>query len=122
MRRAGSARPDPYAVLGVAPSATGAEITAAFRRAVRALHPDTGRESPFDQDKFEHLLSAYAALHSTGQPPGDTPVPKAAPTGAATAAPPHRGDHVVIGASPWTAAHRRLLLAVGPVRVDRAPP
>ncbi|WP_085241812.1 J domain-containing protein [Mycobacterium europaeum] len=32
---------DPYAVLGVTPTATPAEITHAFRVKLRALHPDT---------------------------------------------------------------------------------
>ena len=32
---------DPYAVLGLPPTATLDEITRAYRRQVRALHPDT---------------------------------------------------------------------------------
>ena len=34
--------PDPYAVLGVPPTATAQEITRAYRRLLRSHHPDTG--------------------------------------------------------------------------------
>ena len=35
-------RPDPYAVLGVAPTATAQQISRAYRRLLRHHHPDTG--------------------------------------------------------------------------------
>jgi molecular chaperone DnaJ len=36
-----AARADPYAVLGVAPDADAAEISRAYRRRLREVHPDT---------------------------------------------------------------------------------
>jgi len=56
--------PDPYLVLGVAPTATQAEITHAYRTRLRAHHPDT-RQTPSSQTADEHLrqlLAAYALL------------------------------------------------------------
>lgn len=38
---------DPFEVLGVAPDAPMDEITAAFRRTLKAVHPDTGGASPW---------------------------------------------------------------------------
>ena len=56
--------PDPYLVLGVAPTATQAEITHAYRDRLRAHHPDT-RHAPSPQNADEYLrqvLAAYALL------------------------------------------------------------
>ena len=38
----GGAAPDPYDVLGVTPRDDMAAVTAAYRRAMKAVHPDTG--------------------------------------------------------------------------------
>jgi curved DNA-binding protein CbpA len=51
--------PDPYVVLGVNPSAGSAEITAAYRRAVRACHPDTPHP---DRDRLAAVITAYRHL------------------------------------------------------------
>ncbi|MBB5157296.1 J domain-containing protein [Saccharopolyspora phatthalungensis] len=51
-----SDQPDPYVVLGVDPGASSAEITAAYRRAVRACHPDT--PDP-DRDRLAAVIAAY---------------------------------------------------------------
>lgn len=55
---------DPYEVLGVAPTATRAEITHAYRMGLRARHPDTRRPpaSRTDDDDLQRLLAAYALL------------------------------------------------------------
>ena len=51
--------PDPYAVLGVDPDASSAEITAAYRRAVRACPPDTPHP---DRDRLAAVIAAYRQL------------------------------------------------------------
>jgi curved DNA-binding protein CbpA len=51
--------PDPYAVLGVESGASGAEITAAYKRAVRACHPDTAHP---DRDRLAAVIAAYRRL------------------------------------------------------------
>jgi curved DNA-binding protein CbpA len=56
--------PDPYLVLGVRPTATQAEITHAYRKGLRAHHPDT-RNPPASQtadDDLRQVLAAYALL------------------------------------------------------------
>lgn len=55
---------NPYLVLGVSPTATQAEITRAYRRHLRAHHPDT---SPPDSategsERLSEILAAYALL------------------------------------------------------------
>ena len=55
---------DPYAVLGLPRTATPGEVTNAYRRHVRALHPDT-RASPQQSaadDQLQRVLAAYALL------------------------------------------------------------
>ena len=54
---------DFYRVLGVSPSATGKEITAAYRRLARRLHPDTSSESTGDAQAFREVAAAYEVLH-----------------------------------------------------------
>lgn len=65
-------RPDHYAVLGVDPSATQAEITHAYRALVRHHHPDTrarGDESDRSASDatLQHVLLAYAVLGDSGR-------------------------------------------------------
>ena len=50
---------DPYTVLGIDPDATPAEISAAYRSAVRACHPDTPHP---DRDRLAAVLAAYRQL------------------------------------------------------------
>lgn len=56
-------QPDPYAVLGVNPEATSTEITAAYRAAVRACHPDTSHP---DRDRLAAVIAAYRQLRDQG--------------------------------------------------------
>jgi len=49
---------EPYAVLGVRPTASDAEIHAAYRAAVRRTHPDAGGSAT----AFEAVQSAYETL------------------------------------------------------------
>ncbi|MEV0074400.1 J domain-containing protein [Amycolatopsis sp. NPDC050768] len=68
--------PDPHAVLGVAPGASTAEITAAYRRAVRECHPDTPHP---DRERLAAVITAYRHLrdHLARQPtePHQRPTP-----------------------------------------------
>lgn len=50
---------DPYEVLGVAKTATEAEIKTAFRRLAKTSHPDSNKGDPKAQDRFAELNSAY---------------------------------------------------------------
>ncbi|WP_433505881.1 J domain-containing protein [Pseudonocardia halophobica] len=59
--------PDPYTVLGLNPGATAAEITAAYRRAVRDCHPDAPHP---DRDRLAAVLAAYRRLRDQ---PADRP-------------------------------------------------
>jgi curved DNA-binding protein CbpA len=67
-------RPDPYTVLGLDPDAGTAEIAAAYRRAVRACHPDTPHP---DRDRLAAVIAAYRQLRSrdTQQPDRAPPAP-----------------------------------------------
>ncbi|MBS4729098.1 J domain-containing protein [Mycobacterium sp. SM1] len=55
---------DPYTVLGVSPTATQAEITRAYRRQLRSLHPDSRRDTANSgaDEKLREILAAYAVL------------------------------------------------------------
>ncbi|MGZ4296135.1 MAG: J domain-containing protein [Solirubrobacteraceae bacterium] len=52
--------PDPYETLGVAPTATDAELRAAYRRLVQLHHPDHNGGSPEAARRFEEVQEAYA--------------------------------------------------------------
>jgi len=53
---------DFYRVLGVAPTATRDEITAAYRARARLLHPDTGPSDPASEEQFVQVTAAYRVL------------------------------------------------------------
>lgn len=55
-----------YAVLCVAPTATAAEIKAAWKRLARQWHPDTSRE-PDAADVFRRIKAAYDVLGDDGK-------------------------------------------------------
>ncbi|HEX3974734.1 MAG TPA: J domain-containing protein [Solirubrobacteraceae bacterium] len=52
--------PDPYRTLGVAASATDAELRAAYRRLVQLHHPDHNGGSAESERRFEEVQEAYA--------------------------------------------------------------
>ncbi|MFF3341891.1 J domain-containing protein [Streptomyces flavidovirens] len=56
-------RRDHYAVLGVEPTASAGQITSAYRRLVRALHPDAHPDRPATDSRFADVVVAYGILH-----------------------------------------------------------
>jgi curved DNA-binding protein CbpA len=83
--------PDPYRTLGVAASATDAELRAAYRRLVQLHHPDHNGGSVQSARRFEEVQEAYAEVRrlrdaggsgvpgggsrarTSGPPPGPAP-------------------------------------------------
>ena len=57
-----SARPDYYAILGVAKDADAAEIKKNFRRLARECHPDVAGDDPRAAARFTQLRDAYETL------------------------------------------------------------
>lgn len=53
---------DPYTVLGVAKSASAADIKSAYRKLAKAYHPDQNKDDPNAQSKFAEVTSAYDFL------------------------------------------------------------
>ena len=53
---------DPYEVLGVARSASAAEVKSAFRRLAKKLHPDANKHDPKAASRFAELNAAYEIL------------------------------------------------------------
>ncbi|MDP3960942.1 MAG: DnaJ C-terminal domain-containing protein [Pseudorhodobacter sp.] len=53
---------DPYAVLGVAKAATAAQIKAAYRKLVRASHPDLNPDDAGAEARFKAASAAYDLL------------------------------------------------------------
>lgn len=53
---------DPYQILGVARTASEAEIKKAYRRRAKDLHPDRNRDDPKAQDRFSELNGAYEII------------------------------------------------------------
>jgi molecular chaperone DnaJ len=53
---------DYYAELGVSPTATAKEITAAYRKLARQYHPDTNAGDPAAEDRFKAISSAYDVI------------------------------------------------------------
>ncbi|XP_074915497.1 dnaJ homolog subfamily C member 4 [Buteo buteo] len=76
--------PDPYAVLGVGPEASPAEIRAAFLARCKEVHPDGDPGDPSRHERFLLLAEAYGALSRPRAPPGPPPRPPPRP-------PTHRG-------------------------------
>lgn len=72
-----SQQPDPYAVLGVDPTATAEQITHAYRALLRRHHPDARAQSrtdqihadpvPADDARLQLVLTAYAVLRDPAQ-------------------------------------------------------
>jgi DnaJ-domain-containing protein 1 len=82
----------PYETLGIKPTATDAEIRAAYRRLVQLHHPDHNQNSPESTRRFEEVQEAYAQIQrerGSGPPrhAGAPPRHAGAPPGHAANAP-----------------------------------
>ncbi|ODT00703.1 MAG: molecular chaperone DnaJ [Erythrobacter sp. SCN 62-14] len=53
---------DPYSTLGVARTATEAEIKSAYRKLAKELHPDRNKDNPQAAEKFSEATRAYDLL------------------------------------------------------------
>lgn len=53
---------DPYSTLGVAKSASEAEIKSAYRKLAKQLHPDKNKDNPKASEKFSDVTRAYDLL------------------------------------------------------------
>lgn len=67
---ASSSGSDPYEVLGVSRDAPTEAITAAFRRTMKAVHPDTGGASPWIA---RHVIDAYKKIREARTAERTTP-------------------------------------------------
>ena len=111
--------PDLYQVLGVEPSASAAEITTAYRRLVRSLHPDSAAdEDVADGTRLAQVLAAYEVLRDPGRRASyDERRRRDAlrrPAAGAVAIPVRHVDPGRRSPEP--------MLRVGPVRLDPGPP
>lgn len=81
---------DPYAVLGVTPAASPADISHAFRVKLRALHPDTryAGTAPGAEAQLRQLLAAYNQLRYSGRRTDADPEPAASTSPQPSAAEP----------------------------------
>ena len=53
---------DPYSTLGVARSASEAEIKSAYRKLAKELHPDKNKDNPKASERFSDVTKAYDLL------------------------------------------------------------
>ena len=53
---------DPYSILGVARTASEAEIKSAYRKLAKELHPDRNKDNPKAAERFSEVTNAYDLL------------------------------------------------------------
>lgn len=93
---------DLYAVLGVAPSAQPVEISRAYRRLARALHPDARPDDPAAAARFARIGAAYRVLADSAQRARYDRLRRLA--GEATPADPLRGTRIPVTVVPPTSS------------------
>jgi DnaJ-class molecular chaperone len=54
---------DPYQILGVARTATEADIKKAYRKLAKELHPDRNKDNPKASERFSQVTNAYDLLN-----------------------------------------------------------
>lgn len=54
---------DPYSTLGIARTATEADIKKAYRKLAKELHPDRNKDNPQASEKFSQVTQAYDLLN-----------------------------------------------------------
>jgi DnaJ domain len=90
---------DPFAVLGVAPTATLAEVRAARRRLALQLHPDRGGDAERMQEVNRAFDQAVRAL--LGRPERAVPPPSPAPAAPTPRPAPRRPPAPTSRVGPW---------------------
>lgn len=58
---------DPYSTLGIAPSASEADIKSAYRKLAKELHPDRNKDNPRAAERFSQVTQAYDLLSDKGK-------------------------------------------------------
>lgn len=110
--------PDPYLVLGVAPTATQTEITHAYRTHLRAHHPDTrpARSAHSADEHLRQVLAAYALLRDPARRADyDRLIAHTADTQPHSPAAPTPPDHPLAGPVQIPITHRRDNTRITPV-------
>src|SRR3546814_1778024 len=59
---------DPYSTLGIAKSASDAEIKSDYRKLAKELHPDKNKDHHKASEKFSDVTQAYALLPEKTKP------------------------------------------------------
>ena len=112
--------PDYYTVLGVASTASSAEIAHAYRCRVRDQHPDARPDSGQDADSegLGEVIAAYAVLRDpTRRADYDRQRQPTTNTSSASTSPPSTSPP----GTPFAPPSRTPLLRVGPVRYHGPP-
>jgi len=73
---------DYYKILGVSDTATAKEITKAYRKLARELHPDANPDNPAAEDRFKEVSAAYDVVGDESKRPEYDEARRMGPVGA----------------------------------------